>query len=206
MKARGRVVLQSPEAVKGLAHRRRHTLEDYLDVEEMSPAVRHEFVNGEILAIAGGSVEHSALATTFCGLLFAHLRGSTCHVHSSDLRIRIPEANVSTYADAAVVCDPVERDSQSATHVTNPRLVVEVLSESTEQYDREEKRLYYQLLPSLEEYVLVAQDKRKIEVWSRAAGTWSHAAYEAGTRVRLGSIEFELHVDELYTAAGVRVA
>ena len=186
-----------------LAHRRRHTFADYLDVEQMSPAVKHEFVDGEIFAMAGGTVEHSALSTAFTGLLFAHLRGTGCHVHSSDLRIRIREANVSTYADAVVVCDPLERDPESTTHVTNPRVVVEVSSPSTEEYDREEKRGYYQLLPSLREYVIVRQDRRCVEVWRRDGQGWSHSMHEGGARLALGSIGFELDVDELYEVAGV---
>lgn len=189
-----------------LAHRRRYTVADYLDVEEMSPAVKHEFVDGEIFAMAGGTVEHSALATTVSGLLFAHLRGGPCRAHSSDLRLRIREANVSTYADAVVLCDPVERDPDSPTHVTNPRVVVEVLSPSTEDYDRSEKRLYYQMLPSLQEYVLVAQDKRCVEVWRREEGGWAHDVFHAGTRVELESIRFILDVDELYDAARVSVS
>lgn len=188
-----------------VAHRRRHTFADYLEVEEMSPAVKHEFVDGEIFAMAGGTVEHSSLATAVSGLLFAHLRGGPCHAHASDLRIRIREANVSTYADAVVVCDPVERDPDSPTHVTNPRVAVEVLSPSTEDYDRSEKRLYYQMLPSLEEYVLVAQDKRRVEVWRRDGAGWAHAVFEAGARAPIESIRFALDVDELYEAAGVNV-
>ncbi len=188
-----------------LAHRRHNTFADYLEVEAMSPAVRHELVDGEIFAMAGGTVEHSALATTVSGLLLIHLRGGPCRVHSSGLRVRIRPANVSTYADAVVVCDPVERDPESPTHVTNPRVVVEVLSPSTEDYDRNEKRLYYQMLPSLQEYVLVAQDERRVEVWQRDDTGWAHSEHGAGARVELGSIHFILDVDELYSVAGVSV-
>jgi Uma2 family endonuclease len=188
-----------------LAHRRRNTFADYLEVEEMSPAVKHEFVDGEIFAMAGGTVEHSSLATTVSGLLFAHLRGGPCWAHSSDLRIRVREANVSTHADAVVVCEPVERDPDSPTHVTNPRVVVEVLSPSTEDYDRNEKRLFYQMLPSLQEYVLVAQDRRRVEVWRREEAGWAYAVFDAGARAELPSIRFTLDVDELYEAAGVSV-
>lgn len=187
-----------------LAHRRHCTLADYLDVEEMSPAVKHEFLDGEIFAMAGGSVEHSALSAAFI-LLLGHLRGTRCRVHSSDLRIWIREANVGTYADAAVVCDPVERAPDSPTHVTNPRVVVEVLSPSTEKYDREEKRLYYQMLPSLEEYVLVSQDRRRVELWRRDGDGWIASLHEAGGRATLPSIGFDLDVDELYSVAGVNV-
>ncbi|MEN9580224.1 MAG: hypothetical protein RJA70_3233 [Pseudomonadota bacterium] len=189
-----------------LVHRRRHTFADYLDIEGRSPTVKHEYVTGEIFAMAGGSVEHSALATAFCGLLFAHLRGTPCRVHSSDLRLRIREANVATYADAVVVCDPVEHDPESSSHVTNPRVVVEVLSPSTEDYDRGEKRLYYQMLPSLREYVLVSQDKRSIEVWRRTGRDWARSSYGsdgAAGHVRLDSIDFDLDLNALYDAAGV---
>lgn len=187
------------------APRRRYSFADYLDVEEMSPDVKHEYVSGEIFAMAGGSVEHAALSMAIGALLVNHLRGSTCRAYSSDLRIRVREANVGTYADAAVVCDPVERDPESPTHVTNPRVVVEVLSPSTEDYDRGEKRLYYQRLASLREYVLVAQDRRRVEVWRRADGDgdWKHEAFEAGAKAVLPSIELTIDVDELYSIAGV---
>jgi Uma2 family endonuclease len=188
-----------------LAHRRHHTFDEFLEVESLSPAVRHEFIDGEIFAMAGGTIEHSALSTAFSGLLLAKLRGTPCRVHSSDLRIRIREANVSTYADTVVVCDPVKRDPDSPTHVTNPKVIVEVLSASTEDYDRGEKRLYYQMLPSLSEFVIVAQDRRRIEVWRRDGQVWAHTLHEAGSRVSLPSIDFEVDVNELYAIAGVAV-
>lgn len=108
-----------------------------------------------------------------------------------------------TYADAVVVSDPVERDPQSPSHVTNPRVVVEVLSPSTQRYDREQKRLYYQQLEALQEYVLVAQDRRHVEVWRREGDGWTHATHGPATTASLPSIDFELHVDDLYAAAGV---
>lgn len=104
-----------------------------------------------------------------------------------------------------MVCDPVERDPDSPTHVTNPRVVVEVLSPSTEAYDREDKRRIDQMLPSLREYVLVSQDARRIELWRRTAEGWAQSVHGAGDRVALPSIGFELDVDELYALAGVTV-
>ncbi|HWO22175.1 MAG TPA: Uma2 family endonuclease [Kofleriaceae bacterium] len=185
------------------AHRRRYTLTDYLEVEELSPAVKHELVDGEIFAMAGGTVEHAALSTSISALLVAKLRGGPCRAYSSDLRIRILEASIATYADVTVVCDPVERDPESPTHVTNPRVVIEVLSKSTESYDRDEKRLYYQQLQSLGEYVLVAQDRRRVEVWRRAGDAWAHSIHEAGAKVPLSSIGVELDVNEIYEVAGL---
>jgi Uma2 family endonuclease len=185
------------------ALRPRYSLAEYLELEEMSEAVKHEYVCGEIFAMAGGSVEHSALATTLSGLLLMHLRGGPCRPHGSDLRLYIERAEVSTYADVSVICDPVERAADSPTLVTNPRVIVEVLSPSTERYDREQKRLYYQQLPSLQEYVLVAQDRRQVEVWRRDGEGWVHTVHHGGTRVNLPSIAFDLDVNELYTTAGL---
>lgn len=185
------------------ALRPRYTFAEYLEIERASRDVRHEYVAGEIFAMAGGSVEHSALASALLGLLFAHLRGSSCRPHGADLRISIRAAEVATYADVAVVCDPSERDPESPTHVTNPRVVVEVLSPSTERYDREQKRLYYQQLDALQEYVLVAQDRRRVEVWRRGGDGWSHSVHEAGGKAVLASIGYELDVDELYDAVGM---
>jgi len=185
------------------ALRPRYTFAEYLEVERLSREVKHEYVGGEIFAMAGGSVEHSALATALLGLMFAHLRGGPCRPHGSDLQLRIRSADVATYADAVVICDPVERDPDSPAHVMNPRVVVEVLSPTTERYDREQKRLYYQQLDSLREYVLVAQDRRRVEVWRRRGEGWEHTTFEAGAKALLASIDYQLDVDELYDAAGV---
>jgi Uma2 family endonuclease len=186
------------------ALRPRYTFAEYVELERRSREVKHEYVAGEILAMAGGTVEHSALATTILGLLFAHLRGGPCRPYGSDLQISIPAAEVATYPNAAVVCEPVECDADSPTHVTNPRVIVEVLSPTTERYDREQKRLYYQQLDSLREYVLVAQDRRRVEVWQRRADAgWLHTIHDAGTRAPLPSIGYALDVDELYLAAGL---
>ncbi len=185
------------------ALRPRYTLSDYLEIEQQSGSVRHEYVAGEVFAMAGGSVEHSALSSALIGLLFGHLRGGPCRPHGADLRLWIDAAEVATYADVAVVCDPVERHPSSPTHVTNPRVIVEVLSASTERYDREQKRLYYQTLSSLVEYAVIAQDRRLVEVWRRGADGWEHQTFGAGETMAFSSIASEFEVDALYDAAGV---
>ena len=156
------------------------TFAEYLHVEELSREIKHELVFGAILAMAGGTVEHSALASAMVAMLVTHVRGGPCSAHGSDLRIRIREADAATYADASVICDPIERDPESPTHVTNPRVIVEVLSPSTEEWDREGKRELYQQLPSLQEYVLVSQDRQNVEIWSRDGTGWAHEAFGAG--------------------------
>lgn len=113
------------------APRHSYTLRDYLDVEEVS-VVRHELIDGEIVAMVGGTPEHAALASAIPALLGQQLRGHPCRTYSADLRIRVPATGLATYADASIVWDPVLRDPSSPTHVINPKVVFEVLSPSTE--------------------------------------------------------------------------
>jgi len=188
------------------APRRQYTLSDYLDVEAMSPDVKHELVGGEIFAMAGGTAAHAALSMAVGIVLGGHLRGKPCRIYSSDLRIFIPDGEVATYADAAIVCGPVAPAPGSPTHVTNPRVVFEVLSPSTANYDLGEKREHYQRLESLTDYVVIHQDRRRVEVWSRDGGGWSHRVHEGEARARLASIDVELDVGDLYATAGVDVA
>jgi Uma2 family endonuclease len=182
---------------------RHYTFEDYLSVEEMS-AVRHEFLNGEIFAMAGGTPEHAALSAAALIVLGRRLEGRPCRPYSADLRIRVVATGLATYADAAVICGDPIRDPASPTHVTNPIVIVEVLSPRTEAYDRGEKREHYQQIASLREYMLVAQDKREIEVYARpTGGLWQRSVHRAEQTVDLPSIGIRFTVDELYNAAGV---
>ncbi len=185
--------------------RHRYTLEDYLGVEEMS-RVRHEYLNGEIFAMAGGTPEHAALSAAALTLLGGKLRGGPCRPYSADLRIRVRATGLATYPDAAVICGEPMRDPDSPTHVTNPAVIVEVLSPSTEDYDRGEKREHYQRIDSLREYVLVSQDRRRVEVSLRdAGGVWQSRIHEAGDEVELPSLGLSFPIDELYQLAGIHV-
>lgn len=182
---------------------RHYTLEDYLSVEEMS-AVRHEFVDGQIFAMAGGTPEHAALSAAAVVLLGSRLRGGSCRPYSADLRIRVLATGLATYPDAAVVCGEPARDPASPTHVTNPSVVVEVPSKSTEEYDRGEKREHYQQIDTLREYVLIAQDRRRVEVFHRtSAGAWDHRVHESGDTFELPSLGLTFSTDELYDLAGL---
>ena len=187
-----------------VAPSRHYTLEDYLSVEEMS-AVRHEFLNGEIFAMAGRTPEHAALSAAAVLVLGRRLEGGTCRPYSADLRIRVVATGLATYADAAVICGDPVRDPASSTHVINPTVIVELLSSGTEAYDRGEKREHYQQIASLREYVLIAQDRREIEVYARTPRHgWQRSVHRAGQIVELPSIGIQFHVDELYDAAGIR--
>ena len=186
------------------APRHSYTLRDYLDVEEVS-VVRHELIDGEIVAMAGGTPEHAALSSAIPALLGRQLRGQPCRTYSADLRIRVHATGLATYADASVVCDPVMRDPSSPTHVLNPKVVFEVLSPATEFYDRGEKREQYQRIETLCEYVLLSQDAPRVEVWSRATPSdeWSYAVHGPGDVLDLRSIGCRLDLNELYATAGI---
>jgi Uma2 family endonuclease len=166
---------------------------------EEDSAFKHEFVKGQVFAMAGSSPEHAALTASITVLLGAQLRGKPCRPYSSDLRIRIVKADASTYPDLSVVCGALERSQEDLSSVVNPTLIVEVLSDSTEAYDRGDKFSYYRLLPSLKTYVLVSQRKPLIERYERNEdGSWTMTAICAGDKVALPSIACALDVSEVY--------
>src|SRR5260370_27887624 len=124
--------------------------------------------------MAGGTQGHAALGAAVVGQLYAQLRGGRCRVHNADLRVRVVATGLLTYEEVMVVGGPGERDADDVHAVTNPTLVVEVLSRSTEEYDRGDKFEHYKRSPSLREYVLVSHRDARVEVWTRGPDdTWS---------------------------------
>ena len=185
-------------------HPVRYSFSDYLRVEADSD-LKHEYLDGQIYAMAGGTPEHAALAHSVGGHLFAQLRGSSCVGHTSDLRVRVLETGLTTYPDVTVVCGQRELHPEDKHTVINPAVIVEVLSPSTEDYDRGEKFEHYQRAPSLREYVLVAHDRREIEVRTRRPdGSWDRTVSGPGEIARLPSIRCELEVDAVYADAAFR--
>jgi Uma2 family endonuclease len=182
------------------APRHHYTFEEYLELEEMA-GVRHEFYAGEIYAMAGGTPEHAAMAAAMTALLAAQLASTSCRVYSSDLRVRVLATGLATYPDVTVVCGPSQRDPQSPTHVTNPKLVVEVLSASTADYERGEKLLHYQQIPTLDAIVLIDHATPRVDLWTRSSGPWLSKQYGAGEVVPLAAISASLAVDSVYAAA-----
>src|SRR3954470_21049245 len=142
-----------------------HTYAEYLALEASSN-VKHEFLGGQIYAMAGGTPEHAALAAAVIGLLFPQLRGRGCRAYDADLRVRT-RSGLATYPDVTVICGPTERDENDPQAVTNPALIIEVLSRSTEKYDTGDKFEHYKTLSSLRQYVLVSHRDRSLEVWTR---------------------------------------
>ena len=176
----------------------RYSYQDYLHLEAYAN-VKHEFLGGEIFAMAGGTPEHAAVAVNVSTTLNLQLRGRPCRVFSSDLRVRVLETGLATYPDVSVVCDRLERDPEDANTATNPTLLVEVTSPSSEDYDRGPKLGHYQKMPALREIVVVSHRERRVEVHRRdEQGNWSVQAVGPGEIASLESIGCELPVDEVY--------
>ena len=162
--------------------RYRYTYGEYLAYERES-GLKHEFDDGSILAMAGGPRRHNALASRVSAALEAGRRGG-CVAFQSDQRVRVLATGRATYPDASLVCGPIEGDptDPSGATITNPDLIVEVLSVSTEEEDRGNKWQAYQRIPSLKEYVLVSQNLPRIEIYRRLpSGAWEYRDATAGT-------------------------
>jgi Uma2 family endonuclease len=172
---------------------------EYVALEEGS-AVKHEYVRGEIFAMAGGTPEHAALQVAMSAELRAAMRGKPCRAYSSDLRVRVEATDFACYPDVAVVCGKLETSEVDPHAAINPKLVVEVLSESTEAHDRGEKAAHYRRIPTLLEYAFVSQRERLIEVYRRNERDRWELAVEAraGETVEFTSIEGTIAVDDVY--------
>ncbi len=177
---------------------RRLTYAGYLALEAKR-AERAELVDGWVYAMAGGSPRHARLAMRVARLLGNQLERSPCEPYSSDLKIHIARAKRTTYADVVIVCGDPRVSDVDPNAITNPTVIVEVLSPSTESDDRGEKWSDYRRLPSLKHYVLVSQDLRQIEVYSRDGLRWTYEdARDRGT-LALDAIEATLDVAAIYT-------
>jgi Uma2 family endonuclease len=176
------------------------TAAEYL-VWDREQAQKHEYCLGEVFAMAGGSPRHNLLSSAVAAELRAALRGSGCHVLSSDQRIAAKEGDRYVHADAVVVCGGVKTEPGAADVLTNPTVVVEVLSRSTEAYDRGEKWESYRRLASLTDYLLVSQDSARIEHFEREdGGSWRYRVLEGGDAITL-SRGARLPVDAVYEGA-----
>mgnify|MGYP001794260921 CR=1 FL=1 len=172
------------------------TPEEYFIWEE-TQSIRHEYLNGEIYAMSGGSINHSDIAGNILALLKTHMRGRGCKVLNSDARVNIVETTNYVYPDLSVTCD--ERDKATAQYITFPCLIVEVLSSTTEAYDRGNKFKMYRRNPGLKEYVLVDAESINIEVFRRTAqDAWQILNYQAGDIVELTSVACTFPIEVIY--------
>ncbi len=179
------------------ALQRRMTPEEYLAYDRASEE-RHEYVDGEIFAMSGGTREHSLIGQNVTRELGSALLDRPCEVHGSDLRIKTPSAKYH-YADAFVLCGPAVFEDETRDVVLNPKAIVEVLSDSTERYDRGDKFASYRSVATFIDYVLVSQTSVLVEHFHRLPdGTWLYRALGPGEQLALPSLGCEIPVDRLY--------
>lgn len=177
----------------------RLTPQDYLAWERLQET-RHEYVNGEIHAMTGASRKHNLINGNLYATLHGQLRGRPCEVYANDMRVKVDATGLYTYPDIVVACDRPEFEDDQVDTLLNPALIIEVLSESTEGYDRGAKFAHYRALPSLLEYLLVAQDEYRVEHYARQSGDrWLLSDYRGlETRITLASIGCQIALLDIY--------
>ena len=166
--------------------------QDYLDAEKVSDT-KHEYFDGEIFAMSGAKANHQRITGNVFAELRNHLKGTPCEAFSSDMKVRADNGNKYFYPDVVVSCNQ-EGESD---FTESPRLIVEVLSDSTRKFDQNLKRLVYQTIPTLEEYVLIEQDRVEIVVF-RKSDQWRPTYYYIDDDITFTSIDLTLSVLELY--------
>ena len=181
-----------------LAAHPRLSYAEYLAFEEQSE-LRHEFCEGVVLAMAGGTGAHARLKTNLTGLVHTALKGRPCQPRDADQRVRVVETDLSTYPDLSVVCGPRVPAADDPHALTNPTVIFEVLSKGTAAYDAGEKFDHYARLPSLQQYVLVDSERVHVYVYTRGeGGTWVRMGHAEGEQVPLRSIDIVLSMEEIY--------
>lgn len=168
------------------------TAQEYLDGEQYSD-VRHEYVAGRVYAMVGASAAHNLIVGNFHAALHSHLRGKPCQVFTSDMKVHLADAFY--YPDVMVGCDPSDRNDY---YRERPIIIIEVMSPSTEARDALEKRVAYQSLESLREYLLVAQDKMEVRIYRRTGDAWELETCTEKDQVRLAAVALEVPIEQIY--------
>jgi len=179
----------------------RISVEDYLESEESSE-VRHEYIGGILYAMAGASDEHIAICVNLVSALRAHLKGTPCRVQISEgkVRLRAADEDIFYYPDIMVICDPRDQDRYFKRY---PKVLIEVLSESTETIDRREKFLSYRQIETLQEYVLIAQNKMEVTVFERANRWQPELSIQPEQSLRLPSLNFSQLLKDVYDSVNL---
>ena len=178
-----------------------YRFEDYLTVERESRDGKYEYIAGEVFAMTGASFNHNLITANVIGELRNRLKASPCSILANDMRLRIESVDACLYPDVMVVWDPPAFHDQRRDVITNPRLIVAVISPSTEGYDRGGKFALYPSLPSLRHYVLIAQDRLGVDVFTRQAeGNWLLESYDdrPEAEITLAAIGCTLPISEIY--------
>ena len=182
--------------MSALPNRSMMSVDDYLRLEYESGDLRYEYIDGLVTMLAGGTLDHATIMLNVASILRTRLRSQTCRVFSSDARVRLSESRY-VYPDITISCDT--RDRGKVDTIQSPRVVIEVLSPSTEDYDRGRKFNYYRACPTIQEYILVNTDFRGIEVCRREQhDLWSFHIFHAGDDLAISSIDMSFPVKAVY--------
>lgn len=183
--------------MENLAHKF-YTESEYLELEKSSE-YKSEYYKGEIFAMAGASALHNRLVRNLTGLFWEKFRNRPCNVYASDLRVRVDATSLYTYPDLVIVCGKEEYLDNSLDTLTNPTIIFEVLSDSTEKYDRGQKFSFYREISSLQEYILVSSREKKLEKFKRVdSGNWLFSESKEGELFQIESIEAILNLEDVY--------
>jgi len=180
--------------------KRKYTLEEYFDLE-LSSNERYEYWNGDVFCMSGVSDAHAQIEINLVNVLSVNLRGRPCRVFPANMRIKVPTLPPYRYADLSVACDkPVFEKIGGVDALTNPTLIIEVLSDSTEAYDRGDKFSHYKSIPSFKAYLLVAQHRPHITQYEKNAdGSWGYSEVnDLSANVYLASVDCTLTLEEIY--------
>ena len=171
------------------------SVEEYFELEENNPDARYEYLDGYVYMMSGGSANHATISGNIYAILRSLLRGGPCRVYNSDMKVLVSEKRYF-HPDVTVTCDP--RDRGTANFIQSPCLVIEVLSPSTEAYDRGRKLQCYLACPSIEEYVLVDTRSMRIEIYRKEQKKWIYDAFEADDEVELATLGVRFPVVDTY--------
>ncbi len=176
-----------------------YTVEEYLELEEKSES-KNQFYKGEIFGMSGGSFNHNIISGNFFVELKTAFRGKKCNVFNSDMKVQVKANGLFTYPDLSAVCGEIEFTSQKKNAITNPTLIVEVLSKSTSDYDRGSKFTLYREVPELENYILIDQFSAHIEYfYKNENGFWVLEEFrKLSDTLKIHSLNLEIPLSEIY--------
>lgn len=175
-------------------------IEDYLILNRNSKNVRYEYLEGEIRMLAGGSPDHSIIIANLTATIKGPLRGSQCRVYNSDVQLQLSKKRY-VYPDITISCDERDRNQKETIHY--PRVVVEVLSPTTEATDRGKKAAYYRACPTIQEYMMVDSEEVLVEVHRREEEKWTINIFEPGDTIILESLSIQFPIEEAYEGTGL---
>ncbi|HUN06676.1 MAG TPA: Uma2 family endonuclease [Aggregatilineales bacterium] len=181
-----------------LPHPRYHSPREYLLAERESE-IKHEYLDGEVFAMAGASESHNIITGNTYAALHSQLRKRPCNVYPSDMRVRTPDSGLYSYPDISVVCGDTQIDREIGDTLLNPTVIIEILSPTTERFDKGKKLQHYRRIPSLQAYLLIAQDIAQVEMYLRQGDQWIYSDFTAFDAViNLPMIGCTLTLSDIY--------